>query len=1060
MRKSSTPRAPSSLRLLVALALLLSLTCVAVHGERPPIRVFTTADGLAHNGVNRIVRDSRGFLWFCTDDGLSRFDGYTFTSFGAAQGLPATSINDLLETSDGHYWIATDEGLVRFNPTGRAAPGVVYEPGAAGAVPMFAVIADATEGARRLAITVLREGHKGAVWVGTDDGLYRLEQRDGHASLRFIDLSMPHAFPEQRIVNDVLEDAHGSLWIGAASGLYRLWTDGRTDRYTERDGLPNAYVQDLFEDHEGQLWAGTRLGGFFRFHPTDARSAPLVDLHFTYRPGDRDGLPTSWVFQLFETSDRRFWIATGRGLIEFFRGASGRERFHPYAERNGLTDYNVTTLTEDPGGNLWMGTYGGGAMKLTRGGFTTYDQQDGIANVTAIFEDQSNHLCFRGSVLGDARTSAFEGARLDPLSPDPPTFYSRLGCLDGRQFNWFKPAAVSRIGWLEGWVGERVTLQSRNGEWWVATGEGLYRFLSGDFMQLRTARPVAVYTKQDGLATNQVFALFEDSASNIWISTIGADANGLARWEPATDRIVDLTHASGLPPFLQDRPRLFAEDRSGNVWIGFNHGLVRYAAGKFTLFTERDGLPHGQIKDIHVDGANRLWLASSRSGLVRVDIAVHPTFVSYTTTQGLSSNNIEVITDDARGRLYVGGSRGVDQLDPDTGQIRHFTTADGLPRGLFRAAFRDRGGALWFGTTGGLGRLAVVQETAHAPPTVTITGLRVSAVPQAVSALGERHRSLPDLALRENQLEIDFVGLGFEPGDVLRYQHMLKGSGVGWSAPGEQRTITYASLGPGNYEFVVRAMSTSGIVSPEPASITFRILPPLWLRWWFLSISALAIGFALYGGYRYRLARLLEIANLRTRIATDLHDDIGANLTRIALLSEVAVREQEPEQVQSRDGHLVSIAGIARESVSAMSDIVWAINPSRESLVDLTRRMRRYSEEVCTIRGIRLRFTASDSDDKRKLGVDVRRDLLLIFKEALNNAVRHSSCSSVDVDFRIEDGSLVLTVADDGVGFNASVEAEGQGLMSMRRRAQRLKGRLAIGSGPHGGTSVRVELHT
>ena len=143
-----------------------------------------------------------------------------------------------------------------------------------------------------------------------------------------------------------------------------------------------------------------------------------------------------------------------------------------------------------------------------------------------------------------------------------------------------------------------------------------------------------------------------------------------------------------------------------------------------------------------------------------------------------------------------------------------------------------------------------------------------------------------------------------------------------------------------------------------------------------------------------------------------------------------------------------------------MSDIVWAINPARESLVDLTRRMRRHSEEVCTIRGIQLCFTSSDSDDNRKLAVDVRRDLLLIFKEALNNAVRHSSCARVNVDFRIEGRSLVLTVADDGVGFNASVESEGQGVMSMRRRAERLNGRLAIESGPHGGTSVRVQLHT
>ena len=163
-----------------------------------------------------------------------------------------------------------------------------------------------------------------------------------------------------------------------------------------------------------------------------------------------------------------------------------------------------------------------------------------------------------------------------------------------------------------------------------------------------------------------------------------------------------------------------------------------------------------------------------------------------------------------------------------------------------------------------------------------------------------------------------------------------------------------------------------------------------------------------YAVYRYRVARLLEMANMRTRIATDLHDDIGANLTRIALLSEVA------KQGAEQDGPLASITRIARESVSSMSDIVWAINPKRESLIDLTRRMRQHADEIFTQRGIELRFTAPNATDSRKLGVDVRRDLLLIFKEAVNNAARHSNCSVVDIALKAEGSRLVLTVADNG----------------------------------------------
>jgi signal transduction histidine kinase len=231
-----------------------------------------------------------------------------------------------------------------------------------------------------------------------------------------------------------------------------------------------------------------------------------------------------------------------------------------------------------------------------------------------------------------------------------------------------------------------------------------------------------------------------------------------------------------------------------------------------------------------------------------------------------------------------------------------------------------------------------------------------------------------------------------------------------------------------------------------------------------------AVGLVVHAGYRSRVARLLEMANMRTRIATDLHDDIGANLTRIALLSEVARQKHDGErgsrahrpgatiEDEEDDGPLGSIARIARESVASMSDIVWAINPARDSLLDLTRRMRQHAEEIFTLRGIELRFSAPGTYDELRLGVDVRRDLLLIFKEAVNNSARHSRCSRVEIDQRVEGSRLVLTVVDNGGGFDPSLESEGQGLTSMRRRAQRLKGTLEITSGTDAGTTVTLTI--
>ncbi len=1042
---------------------LLLAASLNASAQQLPIKTYTTVDGLPNNHINRIVKDSRGFLWFCTQDGLSRFDSYTFTNFGVDQGLPNPVINDLLETRAGEYWVATDGGLVRFDPRGTSSG---TGDARSNATPMFSVVQIAGETTPNHAITVVREARDGTLWAGTNDGLYQLERAKDGLVLRAVNIGMPHDITEQRLVADVLEDASGSLWIAAPSGLYRRWPDGSTARYGRRDGLPNEFLQDLLEDHEGRLWVGSRLGGFFRVTSDATHKVPDVDLAFS-----TPVLPTPWIFQLFETSRHAFWIATARGILEFFPAETDRSRrFRTYSTRNGLSYFDITTLAEDAGGNLWLGTNNAGAMRFALNGLTAYGERDGLRQVSDVFNDRAGNLCFRANVLGDDRASVFEGGRIDLVSVIQPHYYQGIGCFDGRRFDAFRPAAMKPLDW--GWVSEGLTLQTRAGEWWVGTGVGLYRFPPADHLDaLRTSKSLALYTTNDGLATPQVYRLFEDSRGDIWISTISAQRNGLARWDHVSARIVDLGGLPGLPALKDSLPRAFGEDAAGNLWVGFEGELVRYHDGGFQSFTATNGVPSGSIREIYRDHAGRLWLASTQSGLIRVDNAstARPTFVAFTTAQGLSSNEVGVITEDSEGRVYAGGGRGLDRLDPTTGRLKHFTTADGLAPGAFRSAFRDRSGVLWFGTSDGLARLAPTPEGAAEPPPVFISGARINGVAERVSALGEREISLTDFPPQQNQVQIDFVGLSFGSGDVLRYQYRLEGADNGWSAPDERRSVTYARLAPGQYRFSVRAVNANGVVSAQPAAITFGILRPVWQRAWFLALATLTLGGMMYSVYRYRVARLLEIANMRTRIATDLHDDIGANLTRIALLTQVAthtyidrIADDAPRATARStapdDGPLLSIARIARESVASMSDIVWAINPARETLLDLTRRMRQHADEIFTLREIELRFDASAGKSDRRLGVDVRRDVLLIFKEVVNNAARHSSCTRVDIDFRAETSRLSLTVADNGSGFDTSAESEGQGLTSMRRRARRLGGTLDIVSSPQGGTAVALTV--
>ena len=1032
-------------RIACAAGLLVVLWGLAI-AERLPLRTYTTGDGLAHNGINRIVRDSRGFLWFCTEEGLSRFDGYTFTNYGVDQGLPHRSVTDFLETREGEFWLATYGGLVRFNPKGTPLSRVAYANEAMTPAPMFTVVVPEDEDRYARAVTVLLESRDGTIWCGTMKHLYRLERQGERLELIPVNIGIIGGYPKQFNITDLLEDRRGSLWVAGFGGLFRRRPDGNTKQYTKRDGLPDDNIQDLLEDHDGQLWAATRHGGFFRFTADDTSNGPFVDRKY----GRRDGLTTDWVFQLYETSDRRFWVATNKGLVESFPdGDQQGRRFRAYTRRNGLSFQEITALNEDSGGNLWLGTNTSGAMKLARHGFVTYGEQDGLVSVHAIFEDDEGGVCFRGVVLGDQRASGFDGAKLDLLRTGADAFFSRFGRFDGRRFDWFTPSVPFDFGW----VGDQVAVQTRDGEWWVPSGAGLYRFPKSDsFARIKSARPLAVYTTRDGLPGQQVARVFADSEGNVWIS-----GSGLTRWDRASQTLRDFANVPGLPSPGENNARSFGEDRAGDVWISFTTGVARYRNGHFAFFAESDGLPPGAIMSIYSDRAGQLWLASSRGGLIRVDdpTADRPAFTSYTTAQGLSSDATQVITEDLYGRIYVATGRGLDQLNPETGRVKHFTTDDGLAPGNVIAAFRDRSGALWFGTHRGLSRFVPVPIKDTRPPPILITGLNVAGEHRTVSAFGETDIALPDLAPDRNQLQIDFVALGFAPGEGLRYQYKLEGAGQEWSPLSEQRTVNFAHLAPGGYRFLVRAVNADGIISEPPATCSFTILPPIWHRWWFLTTAALMAGLGVYALYRYRVRRLLELERVRTRIASDLHDDIGANLTRIAILSEVAhsqLRDDNP----SIDTPLTSIAQISRESVASMGDIVWAINPKRDHLIDLVQRMRKLATEVFAGRNIEYEFNAPDGDADLRLGADVRRDVLLIFKEALNNIVRHSNCSAVDIELRVEHSWLILRVADDGCGFDASAPLEGNGLASMKRRARVLGGELQVTSIETGGTQVTL----
>jgi len=377
------------------------------------------------------------------------------------------------------------------------------------------------------------------------------------------------------------------------------------------------------------------------------------------------------------------------------------------------------------------------------------------------------------------------------------------------------------------------------------------------------------------------------------------------------------------------------------------------------------------------------------------------------------------------------------------------------------SSYRDGQGALWFGTPTGLSRLIPEPDRVQPPPVALINRLHISGNPYPVSDLGEAAVSDLELAPDQSNIRIDFAGLAFGAGEALRYQHKLEGADQDWSAFTEQRTMYFANLAPGRYRFLVRAVTADGVVSETPASFSFTILAPVWRRWWFLTVVAATLGLLVFGAYRYRVAQLVRMERIRLRIAQDLHDDIGSSLSQIAILSEVSRRRLGSEQNGVGDS-LAQIANTSRDLVDSMSDIIWAINPRRDRVSDLTQRMRGFASDVFTAREIEFSFRAPAGGLELRLEADLRRQLYLIFKEAVNNAARHARCTQAEIEFEVAQDRLLLHVRDNGRGFDPSGDAatsrNGDGLASMRERARAMGGEIEIISQPNQGAAVKLIL--
>jgi streptogramin lyase len=637
----------------------------------------------------------------------------------------------------------------------------------------------------------------------------------------------------------------------------------------------------------------------------------------------------------------------------------------------------------------------------------------------------------------------------------------------------------------------RAVLEDRDGAVWMATqGGGLSRLRNGAF---------TTFTKKDGLLSDQVFAIYQDRGGSFWI---GSYNGGLNRWKDgrfisyATDQL-----PRGI--FIT----AFHEDREGAIWIATaGGGLKRFSAGAFTSYTTKEGLSHSyvwsivedrdghlwfgtdgglsRLKDgafqrhdpeegwlgqalyaLHADEEGSLWIGTSGGGLLRLKGG---RFTRYTTGEGLFDDTIYTILDDGLGYFWMSCNKGIFRIRKSelvelaegkrasVGSMV-YGVADGLKTAECNgstqpAGWRSRDGRLWFTTAKG----AVVVDPRQAdqsvsPPEALMEEVMVESRPVAAGEADE----IPSVGPGSRQFELHYTAPGAPAPERVRFRYRVEGVDRDWVDAGTRRIAYYTSLPPGRHRFRVIAGYDGRWNEAGGASFAFRVEPYFYQTFWFYALCAVAVSSVAWAGHRYRLERVLEMERVRTRIASDLHDDIGSSLSQIAILSEVARARAGAEGPVAEP--LERIATLSRESVDAMGEIVWAIDPHRDAPAHLTKRMRRLASDLLPARGIELRFEASDAPNVH-LHADVRREVFLVFKEALHNILRHGNASSVSVGVTVSPRDLRLVVSDDGRGFDTSEASDGHGLASMSRRARSLGGTLSVTSAPGRGTRLELKV--
>jgi ligand-binding sensor domain-containing protein/signal transduction histidine kinase len=975
-------------KLFSIIVLLVVVTVFRSSAQKLPFKNYSTKDGLVHNDVCSIYQDSQGYLWIGTAEGISRFDGATFTNYmlkdDSSSAMPTAYVNTFFEDRKSNLWIGLnlDGGVSKFNLLDRSF--VKYK-----------IIPDRPSQSNYVN-TILQDA-KGTFWFGTNDGFFTFEngffRRFRIDTLKTTGATMV-----------LYEDRHGTVWIATHQGLYRHGTKSGT-QLVQLPGLRTILFNALYEDKEGNLWIGTDDIGLIKLknHPPQNKSVfPLK----TYTIAD--GLPSNSVHDILQDESGTLWIATWEGLSKLLPGT---QEFITYTTANGLPSNNVVDLLQDREGNLWFATTKG-ISKLTGETFVNYGESEGLPGefLLQVTLDANDDLWFVGT-NGACRLT--EGT------------FVPVEALRGQHV---LSVAVDDMDIV-----------------WFGTTNGIVKCANGSVL--------ARYTTTNRLPDKAIHSIFHDSRGRIWF---GFRAGVSQLWEGKFRNLYGDANSPLEPGMNEDHAKYplvigMTEDEEGTVWFAtYRHGVYKFPAtyDSDSNWVKVDIPISFRTRAILCDRNNKLWIGTRLDGVFRYDPQTGA-LRQYTTADGLSSNFVRSIFQDSKGNFWFGTTRGVNRFDGTS--FRQYSTRDGLAGDAVFACVEDEQDNLWFATSTGVSRYNPAYDQRNTiPPPTYLTRFRVFG--KEIPIENGIH-----LSASQHSVSFEYVGISFKDETQVRYQYRLKGLDPDWSEVTERRYVNYTNLSPGSYTFEVRARNMDGVWSVQPATFKFSIATPIWQRWWFITLMVLAAGGVAFGIHRYRLNKLLEMERMRTGIATDLHDEIGTTLSSIALFSEMA--RSEIQNIVPEVAHkLKDVSNTAQQLVETMRDIVWSINPVNDTVEDVVLYMKQFAAEVLEAKGIEFTFKAPEQMRTLRLPMDVRHHLYLIFKEAINNLVRHSGCSHADIHLNLADGMLTFAVSDNGKGFNKSEPFSGSGLKNMRKRAQAINGTFTIDTAPGKGTIITLRM--